>query len=1565
MDLQGVLIEDQQRDTILYAGNVDVRITDWFFIKKNAELKYVGLENALVKFQRQDSVWRQQFLFDYFTPSSTGKSTNKKAGIAFDLKTMVLKNVTFIQRDEWLGQNMLIHVTGMNLDANDLSLTGNSYDIKSLSLVEPIFKQYTYTGKKPAVAASTEPAVPDTASHKGGWNSSGLQIRIAKLDIQDGTYKSDQQTDRAAYAYFDGQHIDFNHINASINNARFVGDTIYSELKLSARERSGFEVKGMDATLKLTPTGMAFSNMELRTNRSTLRNFFAMSYDDLSDMGDFIHKVRMDATFDGAYIDSDDLGYFAPTMQSWKKKIQIKGKVRGTVDDLVGKELLVQAGSSTVLNGDITMTGLPDINQTFIDFKANEFKTTYRDAAIIVPAIRRVTAPDLAKIQYLSFTGSFTGFIRDFVTFGTIRTNLGIVKSDLNMKLPAGKPPVYSGNISTDNFQLGQFLGNSQLGALSMEGVVKGSGFSENNRSAELKGNIRFVEFNGYKYQNIAIEKGKLDNSQFDGTVSMNDENAQFTLNGLIDFSKTPTFNFVADVQKANLKALNLTRDDLQFNGHFNLNFTGNNIDNFLGDARIADATLNLNGNRLPFDSLILSSAYENDVKTLNVRSNEFEGTITGDFNINELPDAVQLFLNKYYPSYIAAPKRMPTNEQFHFDFTTYLVEDYLKLIDSSLAGFNNSHIEGDLDLQQNKLALTADVPYFRLKGYNFNSAKITANGTLDSLSLTGQASNININDSLSVPLVVFHVNSANDISKVHVETGANQTLEKANLNAVVQTYADGVNIEFDPSDFVINGKKWTIDDNGRLQFRSETPASGELVLREGVQEVRLKTVPSSAGNWNDLLVDLSNVNLGDFSPLFMPNNRLEGSLSGNIKVEDPTNKLHITSENIRTEFLRLDNDSLGEVHASVDYDNVSKQLKINGATANTDNFLGFNANISLGSHDQQLKNLISLQARNFQLSILERFLGDLFSDIQGYMTGQFDIKGPFDSFAVVGKGRLKDAGVRVNFTQCFYKIQDTDIELKQKEINLDGLTLVDPVTGNPIYVEGSIEHNGFKDMFFSINVSTQKKNTRINKPVLLINTSYKDNQQFYGRVIGTGSFTLTGPQSELFMGISAVASDTAASNITIPPSKSKATSGMADFLVERKYGREMADSAFNLNNSNIIYDVDVTANRMVSVKVVLDDVTGDEITGRGSGRLNIHSGTSEPLKIRGRFDIEEGKYDFTFQSFFKKPFELRKGSENYIEWTDDPYKAKIHFDATYKAERVNFAPLVNSLSGLDANLAKARGDVYVVASLTGELFKPVISFKLDFPEGSPALSDPTLAFSLQQLEQNTNELYKQVTYLIVFNSFAPSGGTGGTGDIGDFATNTISGIFLGVINDQINRILGRLLNSDKYSINLNTSLYNRNVLGGNTGSGINLGSNVNFSIARSFFNDRFVITAGGGFDTPLQQGDLQQSIQLLPDVTMEWLINQSGTIRASFFYRENADYLSSTSSGGPGRSRRYGTSLIYKKEFESFFKKNGKGNKKKQLPPTEQPAAPKDPAQATTGEDEKKAATVPPVEGN
>ena len=48
VNLDGTLVRDKQKDTLLYAGALKLRITDWFFLKDSADLKYIGLDDAYV-----------------------------------------------------------------------------------------------------------------------------------------------------------------------------------------------------------------------------------------------------------------------------------------------------------------------------------------------------------------------------------------------------------------------------------------------------------------------------------------------------------------------------------------------------------------------------------------------------------------------------------------------------------------------------------------------------------------------------------------------------------------------------------------------------------------------------------------------------------------------------------------------------------------------------------------------------------------------------------------------------------------------------------------------------------------------------------------------------------------------------------------------------------------------------------------------------------------------------------------------------------------------------------------------------------------------------------------------------------------------------------------------------------------------------------------------------------------------------------------------------------------------------------------------------------------------------
>ncbi|MBK6827851.1 MAG: hypothetical protein IPG86_13750 [Chitinophagaceae bacterium] len=190
MHLEGVLIEDRQGDTVLYVGDMKVRITDWFFFKKQAELKYVGLENAIIKFQRTDSVWRQQFLLDYFG-SSGGSGKKKEGGLKLDLRKLELKNVSFLKKDGWMGEDMHIKVGSLDLDADKLSLSGSRFEVNALLIKDPVVAIYKYDRKKPRKIRTAE-ELEQEIKKALGWNNQTI-VKVANLAIINGTFSTDKR----------------------------------------------------------------------------------------------------------------------------------------------------------------------------------------------------------------------------------------------------------------------------------------------------------------------------------------------------------------------------------------------------------------------------------------------------------------------------------------------------------------------------------------------------------------------------------------------------------------------------------------------------------------------------------------------------------------------------------------------------------------------------------------------------------------------------------------------------------------------------------------------------------------------------------------------------------------------------------------------------------------------------------------------------------------------------------------------------------------------------------------------------------------------------------------------------------------------------------------------------------------------------------------------------------------------------------------------------------------------------------------------------------------------------
>ncbi len=1518
MALEGTLVQDHNKDTLLYAGKLNVRITDWFFLKDKIELQYVGLEDASVYMHRVTKEWNYQFLLDYF---ATPPSAKKKKSIALDLKLVELNNVHFLRKDEWRGENLMFHVRKLDVDAREFDLDKKKVVIGRIFINEPLFTIYNYPGNRPPrpKAADGEPLISgDTAIT---WNPDGWAMTVEQLVIKDGIFKSDSKQERQPHYYFDGKHMLFANINTTFKNLALRADTISADAQLSARERSGFHIQSLTSAIKWHPKGMEFNDLDIITNKSRLRNSFVMRYDSFSDMSDFIEKVSLEGDFKDSQIESDDIAFFAPALEQWRKRISITGIVKGTISNLSARNMIVEAGKNTILNGDIKLKGLPDIEQTFIDFKATDFRTNYADAVAIIPELRQLRTPRLDRIKYMRFRGNFTGFINDFVTFGTIETNLGNIKTDVNMKLPENGTATYSGSVSTVAFNIGQFMSNEQLGRITFNGKIKGSNFRLTNMSAELDGNVKSIEYNGYNYNNIVV-KGTLARKMFNGSFIANDPELKAQLNGLIDFKKElPRFNFTANIENANLKKLNLYREDINVKGQVDFNFTGSNIDNFLGTARIHHSTILKNGKQISFDSLNVASTQTDSSKIIDIVSNEFDVHIEGEYSIYELPNTFQTFLNRYYPSYINPPLRQLKNENFDFTINTRKVDDYLDLVDKNLNGFNDSHISGSINSRKTELDVKAFVPQFSYKNISFNEVSLDGKGNLDTLLLETKVKDVIVNDSLHFPGTTVNIQSSQDISAININTSANKTLNAANISGQVQTLRDGVRILFNPSRFNINGKEWTIDKDGELIISKELITSSGLRIYNENQEVYVSTHPSSIANTNDIQVTLKKINIGDFTPFFIKKNRLEGLLSGTIDISDPLGKM-IVEARVEADQFRFDNDSIGKIQLNPSYSALSGKINFNVVSDNKDyNFNVAGSYTTRDSTGQQLELVNHFE--NTNINLLEKYLGNIFTRIAGKATGDLRISGPVNNLKYIGDIKLKDAGLMVNYTRCYYKIPEANIRFADGYIDFGTFGIRDTLNNKADVTNGRLYHEGFNNLAFDFNFRTNQ--------LLLLNTGPTDNKLFYGNIIAKATVSFTGPLQNMQMNIKGEPTDT--SNIFLPIGSSR-ESGDADFIVWKVYGTEMQPQYARKNVSNLNVSLDLNANKFANVSVILDELTGDIIRAKGSGNLQINVGTNENMTMEGRFDVDEGEYNFSFQSI-KKLFRLRPGVGNYISWNGDPNNATINITAEYEALNVRFKDLgitdskEGSLFITNKEVLNYRGKVVVVATLKDKLTAPVIKFQLELPPDSPLKNDQEALTLFQQIQRDENELNKQVSFLVAFNRFGPlTSNRGASANIANAAfegivVNSISGAISKVLTSEFSKILRNIFKDEGLRININASFYNgTNLVDNFSNAQLTLPdrTNVNFSIAKSYLDDRLTFVVGSALDVGLNTAQQSQSsFQFLPDVTAEWKLSADGKFRLSFFYRDSYSYIS-------GRSRnRSGTSISYRKEFdriEELFRK-------------------------------------------
>ncbi|PXV62852.1 autotransporter translocation and assembly factor TamB [Dysgonomonas alginatilytica] len=94
VNLKGVYVEDQAKDTLIYAGNLDVHISPWSLLRNKLLINEIELEDVTANLSQQTSRsdFNFQFIIDAFSSSDTTAVDTTKSSLIIDIVDVTLKN---------------------------------------------------------------------------------------------------------------------------------------------------------------------------------------------------------------------------------------------------------------------------------------------------------------------------------------------------------------------------------------------------------------------------------------------------------------------------------------------------------------------------------------------------------------------------------------------------------------------------------------------------------------------------------------------------------------------------------------------------------------------------------------------------------------------------------------------------------------------------------------------------------------------------------------------------------------------------------------------------------------------------------------------------------------------------------------------------------------------------------------------------------------------------------------------------------------------------------------------------------------------------------------------------------------------------------------------------------------------------------------------------------------------------------------------------------------------------------------------------------------------------------
>ncbi|SFN46272.1 Family of unknown function [Salegentibacter flavus] len=317
---------------------------------------------------------------------------------------------------------------------------------------------------------------------------------------------------------------------------------------------------------------------------------------------------------------------------------------------------------------------------------------------------------------------------------------------------------------------------------------------------------------------------------------------------------------------------------------------------------------------------------------------------------------------------------------------------------------------------------------------------------------------------------------------------------------------------------------------------------------------------------------------------------------------------------------------------------------------------------------------------------------------------------------------------------------------------------------------------------------------------------------------------------------------------------------------------------------------------------IIIDDNTGDNFRVAGEGELTFNIASNGRTSLSGRYVMNRGHYEMSLYELVKRRFEIVEGSS--IAWSGDPMEARMDISALYEVETSASSLMAGGPTRSDFGRFRQELPFQVYLNVDGELMQPKLSFGLDMPEEQQGAIGGEVYGRIQQLNQQEAELNKQVFSLLVLNRFFPEGGSDGSrGGTMDIARDNLNQ----ALSDQLNRFSDQLVGETGIELNFGVDSFTDY-----QGESPQERTQLDITAQKRLMDDRLIVSVGSQVDV---QGSSPtgESAPMIGNVSLEYLLTENGRFRLKGFRRNTYENVID------GQIIISGIALIFTREFNKF----------------------------------------------